>query len=161
MHCVYTPASVLLFLFTWGYFISLFVHPCVSFYCSYSHGRFLFRCLYTPASVFTVLIHMGLFYFAVCTPLHQFLLFLFTWAYFFSLFVHPCISFHCFLFTCTYFSALFVHPRASVSAVSLFTCTYLIFCSHSQYESESRYCRQATRYISVAATLFATCQALD
>jgi len=155
--------------------------PLHQFYCSYSHGGILFRCLYTRASVFTVLIHMGVFYFAVCTPLHQFLLFLFTWAYFISLFVHPCISFYCsyshgriffrclytpasvstFLFTCTYFSALFVHPRASVSAVSLFTCTYLIFCSHSQYESESRYCRQATRYISVAATLFATCQALD
>jgi hypothetical protein len=156
----------------------LFVHPCISFHCPYSRRRILVRSLYTPASVFTVLIHIGLFYLAVCTPLHQFPLPLFTCTYFSAMFVHPCLSFHCpysharILVRCLYtpapVSIFLIHMHVFYCAVctsltqfplSLFTRTYLIFCSHSQYESESRYCK--TRHISVAATLFTACQTLD
>ena len=121
----------------------LFVHPCISFHCPYSRRRILVRSLYTPASVFTVLIHIGLFYLAVCTPLHQFPLPLFTCTYFSAMFVHPCLSFHCpysharILVRCLYtpapVSIFLIHMHVFYCAVctsltqfplSLFTCTY-------------------------------------
>jgi hypothetical protein len=135
VRCLYTSVPVSTILIHMHVLSGLFVHLCTSFHYPYSQActqwsvctplyqfplslfacTYLVRCLYTPAPVSTILIHMHVLS---------------------ALFVHPCASFH----------YPYSHARTQWSVctplrqfpLSLFTCTYLIFCAHSEYESESR-----------------------